>query len=121
MLDFNKTDLEILKTKRSDRFFYYINELVSINYNSDDVNDIRLTDKLAEKWHTSPITAEKFVKLHLNKVNYVNKDDAMSIHTFVKTKGEYKPILSFHNEEECGKDIPTLKMLIERFKNWLKK
>ena len=102
MLDFNKTNEEILSMTNSQaRFFYYINEVLVKNKGVTTTSKVKGVGTLASKWHVVGIKKEDFIYLRLNEVDALSAEDAALVYKFAKTKkngGVYEPILSFYND-----------------------
>jgi hypothetical protein len=102
MLDFNKTDEEILAMLNSTtRFFHYINEVLVTNKGVANSSKVKGVGTLASKWHVVGIKKEDFINLRLNEVDALSAEDAALVYKFAKTKkngGLYEPKLSFYND-----------------------
>ena len=102
MLDFSKTNEEILAMKQSEvRFFHYINEVLVKNKGVTNTSKVKGVGALASKWHVVGIKKEDFIHLRLNEVEALNAEDAALVYRFAKTKkngGFYEPKLSFYND-----------------------
>ena len=102
MLDFNKTNEEILSMTNSvTRFFNYINEVLVRNKGITNASKVKGVGTLASKWHVVGIKKEDFIYLRLNEVDALSAEDAALVYRFAKTKkngGFYEPKLSFYND-----------------------
>ena len=102
MLDFNKTNEEILAMNQSGtRFFHYINEVLVKNRGVTTASKVKCVGTLASKWHVVGIKKEDFIYLRLNEVDALSAEDAALVYKFAKTKkngGLYEPKLSFYND-----------------------
>ena len=102
MLDFNKTNEEILAMKNSEaRFFHYINEVLVKNKGITNTSKVKGVGTLASKWHVVGIKKEDFIYLRLNEVDALSAEDAALVYRFAKTKkngGFYETKLSFYKD-----------------------
>ena len=102
MLDFNKTNEEILAMKQSQvRFFHYINEVLVKNAGVTNISKVKGVGTLASKWHVVGIKKDDFIYLRLNEVDALNAEDAALVYRFAKTRkngGVYEPKLSFYKD-----------------------
>lgn len=102
MLDFNKTNEDILSMTNSvTRFFNYINEVLVRNKGITNASKVKGVGTLASKWHVVGIKKEDFIYLRLNEVDALSAEDAALVYRFAKTRkngGVYEPRLSFYKD-----------------------
>lgn len=102
MLNFNKTNVEILSmTNSEDRFHHYINEVLLENKGITSTSKVKNVGTLASKWHVVGIKKEDFIYLRLNEVDTLSAEDAALVYRFAKTRkngGCYEPKLSFYKD-----------------------
>ena len=102
MLNFNRTNEEILSVTNSEaRFFHYINEVLVKNKGITNASKVKGVGTLASKWHVVGIKKEDFIYLRLNEVDALSAEDAALVYMFAKTKkngGFYEPKLSFYKD-----------------------
>lgn len=120
MLDFNKTADEIKVMDEYERNYYMLNELLHVNKGIKAGEPVKQYREIALKWRLSRLTPKMFHALRLSEVDSLNFDDAITIRTYIKCDGKYKPILSFYKEEaeDCETFEPSV--IIDRHDSYKK-